>query len=205
MAIVEFDAAALIAASVRSISAATGTKLVLAYSGGVDSEILAHGLASYAKQHPEYHYLLVHVHHGLSVNADAWAAHCEMQALHYQLPIDIIHVQVNTGPRLSIEAEARRARYNAIKTVMATGDVLLTAHHVDDQLETVLLALKRGLGPKGLSAMGSVQQFDEDKVLLRPLLSIERAQIEAKAAELTLPHIEDESNGDDTYDRNFYV
>ena len=203
MTALEFDTTALIEAGVNSTSVTAGAKLVLAYSGGVDSEILAQGLASYAKQHPEYHYLLVHVHHGLSLNADAWAKHCEIQALHYQLPIDIIRVQVNTGPRLSIEAEARIARYKAIKALMDTGDILLTAHHLDDQLETVLLALKRGLGPKGLSAMGAVQQFDGDKVLLRPLLSIDRAQIEAKAEILALQHIEDESNTDDKYDRNF--
>lgn len=203
MATLEFDTAALIEASVNSTSIDAGAKLVLAYSGGVDSELLAQGLASYAKQHPEYRYLLVHVHHGLSSNADTWVAHCQRQAAHYQLPIEVVRVKVNTGPRLSIEAEARNARYKAIKSLMDSRDLLLTGHHLDDQLETVLLALKRGLGPKGLSAMGAVQSFDGDKVLARPLLSISREQIEAKAISLHLQHIEDESNCDDKYDRNF--
>jgi tRNA(Ile)-lysidine synthase len=203
MALVEFDIAALIEASVNAASIDAGAKLVLAYSGGVDSELLAQGLGCYAKLHPEYRYLLVHVHHGLSKNADMWVTHCQRQASQYQLPIEIVRVQVNTGPRLSIEAEARNARYKAIKSLMDSGDLLLTAHHLDDQLETVLLALKRGLGPKGLSAMGAVQTFDGDKVLSRPLLSISREQIEAKAASLNLQHIEDESNCDDKYDRNF--
>ncbi|MEC4727062.1 tRNA lysidine(34) synthetase TilS [Shewanella sp. D64] len=203
MAALEFDTAALIDASVNASLIRVGAKLVLAYSGGVDSAILAQGLASYAKLHPEYGYLLIHVHHGLSSNADMWVAHCQRQALHYQLPIEIVRVQVNTGPRLSIEAEARKVRYKAIKSLMDSGDLLLTGHHLDDQLETILLALKRGLGPKGLSAMGAVQSFDGDKVLSRPLLSISREQIEAKAAHLGLQHIEDESNCDDKYDRNF--
>ncbi|MFT5236048.1 MAG: tRNA(Ile)-lysidine synthase [Shewanella sp.] len=203
MATLIFDTNALIEASVSAALIDTGAKLVLAYSGGVDSELLAQGLASYAKQHPQYRYLLVHVHHGLSANADMWVEHCQRQALRYQLPIEVVHVQVNTGPRLSVEAEARNARYTAIKSLMDSGDLLLTAHHLDDQLETVLLALKRGLGPKGLSAMGAVQTFDGDKVLSRPLLSISREQIEAKAATLGLQHIEDESNCDDKYDRNF--
>ncbi|MBW8182456.1 tRNA lysidine(34) synthetase TilS [Shewanella nanhaiensis] len=198
-----FNTSALIEESIKSAKSHIGAKLVLAYSGGVDSEVLAQGLSSYAKSHPEFRYLLVHVHHGLSSNADAWVTHCQKQASDYQLPIEVVQVQVETGPRLSIEAEARRARYKAITSFMDTGDVLLTAHHLDDQLETVLLALKRGLGPKGLSAMGTLQVFDGDKQLLRPLLSVSREQIEAKASSLSLPHIEDESNTDDKYDRNF--
>lgn len=198
-----FNTSALIEESIKSAKINIGAKLVLAYSGGVDSEVLAQGLSFYAKSHPEFRYLLVHVHHGLSCNADAWVTHCQKQALDYQLPIEVVQVQVKTGPRLSIEAEARRARYKAITSFMDTGDVLLTAHHLDDQLETVLLALKRGLGPKGLSAMGAFQEFDGDKQLLRPLLSVSREQIESKASSLSLSHIEDESNADDKYDRNF--
>ncbi|WP_394388234.1 tRNA lysidine(34) synthetase TilS [Shewanella woodyi] len=198
-----FNTSVLIEESIKSAKINVGAKLVLAYSGGIDSEVLAQGLSLYAKSHPEFRYLLVHVHHGLSRNADAWVTHCQKQALDYQLPIEVVQVQVKTGPRLSIEAEARRARYKAITSFMDTGDVLLTAHHLDDQLETVLLALKRGLGPKGLSAMGALQVFDGDKQLLRPLLNVSREQIEAKAASLSLPHIEDESNADDKYDRNF--
>ncbi len=99
----------MIEESIKSAKSHIGAKLVLAYSGGVDSEVLAQGLSSYAKSHPEFRYLLVHVHHGLSSNADAWVTHCQKQASDYQLPIEVVQVQVETGPRLSIEAEARRA------------------------------------------------------------------------------------------------
>jgi len=177
-------------------------KLVLAYSGGVDSEVLAFGLSQFARQHPEFHYQLVYVHHGLSDNADSWAQHCLERGQHYGLPVTVERVTVNRGPRLSLEAEARKVRYQAIERHLTANDVLLTAHHEDDQLETILLALKRGQGPKGLAAMGQVQALAQGRQL-RPLLDISREQIEAYAKQQGLVHIEDESNQDDKYDRNF--
>ncbi|MCS6135451.1 tRNA lysidine(34) synthetase TilS [Shewanella baltica] len=177
-------------------------KLVLAYSGGVDSEVLAFGLSQFARQHPEFHYQLVYVHHGLSDNADSWAQHCLERGQHYGLPVTVERVTVNRGPRLSLEAEARKVRYQAIERHLSANDVLLTAHHEDDQLETILLALKRGQGPKGLAAMGQVQALAQGRQL-RPLLDISREQIEAYAKQQGLVHIEDESNQDDKYDRNF--
>lgn len=198
-----FNPSNLIGELVDQAGVKHGAKLVLAYSGGVDSELLALGLSEFAREHHEYRYLLVHVHHGLSDNADVWVSHCESRAGVYGLPISIKRVVVDIGPRKSIEAEARNARYDGIKSLMEPGDLLLTGHHLDDQLETVLLALKRGLGPKGLSAMGSTQVFDGDKQLIRPLLSISRELIEAKAKAVGLIHINDESNSDDKYDRNF--
>lgn len=183
-------------------SLAPDSKLVLAYSGGVDSEVLAFGLSQFARQHPEFNYQLVYVHHGLSDNAEAWAQHCLERGQHYDLPVTVERVAVNRGPRLSLEAEARKVRYQAIERHLSANDVLLTAHHEDDQLETILLALKRGQGPKGLAAMGQVQALAQGKQL-RPLLDISREQIEAYAKQQGLVHIEDESNQDDKYDRNF--
>lgn len=183
-------------------SLAPDSKLVLAYSGGVDSEVLAFGLSQFARQHPEFNYQLVYVHHGLSDNAEAWAQHCLERGQYYDLPVTVERVAVNRGPRLSLEAEARKVRYQAIERHLSENDVLLTAHHEDDQLETILLALKRGQGPKGLAAMGQVQALAQGKQL-RPLLDISREQIEAYAKHQGLVHIEDESNQDDKYDRNF--
>ena len=183
-------------------SLAPDSKLVLAYSGGVDSEVLAFGLSQFARKHPEFNYQLVYVHHGLSDNAEAWALHCLERGLYYDLPVTVERVVVNRGPRLSLEAEARKVRYQAIERHLSANDVLLTAHHEDDQLETILLALKRGQGPKGLAAMGQVQALAQGRQL-RPLLDISREQIEAYAKQQGLVHIEDESNQDDKYDRNF--
>ncbi|ABV88187.1 tRNA lysidine(34) synthetase TilS [Shewanella pealeana] len=178
-------------------------KLVLAYSGGVDSEILAHGLSQFAKANLDIECLLVHVHHGLSLNADSWAKHCASQAQYYELGCAIKRVEVKLAPRVSVEAQARTVRYQALLSELEQGDVLMTAHHQDDQLETVLLALKRGLGPKGLAAMGKVQCFEQQHWLIRPLLDFSKVEIEVYAKQHNISHIEDESNFDDKYDRNF--
>ncbi|UJF21135.1 tRNA lysidine(34) synthetase TilS [Shewanella sp. OMA3-2] len=181
---------------------ARAAKLVLAYSGGVDSEVLASGLSAFAHKYPHIACLLIHVHHGLSANANTWVQHCITRAGHYQLPIQIERVTVDKGPRQSLEAQARDARYQAFDRYLNSGDILLTAHHQDDQLETLLLALKRGQGPKGLGAMAAIQAYKQ-AWLVRPLLDISRDQIEQFSLLQRLIHIEDESNQDDSYDRNF--
>lgn len=194
------------------IGATADNHLWLGYSGGMDSELLAYTLARFRQTHPKtpYQVSLVHVHHGLSRNADAWAAHCRQRAEHYGLNFVLRKVQLELGSRVSIEAEARRARYQAIAELLNPGDILLTAHHQDDQLETLLLALKRGQGPKGLAAMGQAQHlaqtpWEESAPCwqLRPMLDSSRAQIEQAVASLELPYINDESNQDTQYDRNF--
>ncbi|MFV0511014.1 MAG: tRNA lysidine(34) synthetase TilS, partial [Shewanella algae] len=199
------------------IGATADNHLWLGYSGGMDSELLAYTLARFRETHPKtpYQVSLVHVHHGLSRNADAWAAHCRQRAEHYGLNFVLRKVQLELGPRVSIEAEARRARYQAIAEQLNPGDILLTAHHQDDQLETLLLALKRGQGPKGLAAMGQAQHLAFTSLArisraesapcwqLRPMLDSSRAQIEQAVASLELPYINDESNQDTQYDRNF--
>ncbi|MDC8853183.1 tRNA lysidine(34) synthetase TilS [Shewanella algae] len=194
------------------IGATADNHLWLGYSGGMDSELLAYTLARFRLNHPNtpYQISLVHVHHGLSCNADAWAAHCRQRAEHYGLNFVLRKVQLELGPRVSIEAEARRARYQAIAELLNPGDILLTAHHQDDQLETLLLALKRGQGPKGLAAMGQAQHLalisraeGAPCWQLRPMLDSSRAQIEQAVASLELPYINDESNQDTQYDRNF--
>ncbi|BCV27427.1 tRNA lysidine(34) synthetase TilS [Shewanella algae] len=199
-------------ALLEQIGATADNHLWLGYSGGMDSELLAYTLARFRQTHPKtpYQISLVHVHHGLSCNADAWAAHCRQRAEHYGLNFVLRKVQLQLGPRVSIEAEARRARYQAIAELLNPGDILLTAHHQDDQLETLLLALKRGQGPKGLAAMGQAQHLalisraeGAPCWQLRPMLDSSRAQIEQAVASLELPYINDESNQDTQYDRNF--
>jgi tRNA(Ile)-lysidine synthase len=177
-------------------------KIVLAYSGGVDSEVLAAGLSLFSQFHPQIDCRLLHVHHGLSAHADSWTEHCRNRAALYGLPLIVEKVSVQKAKRESLEANARAARYQAIAKHLNSDDVLLTAHHEDDQLETLLLALKRGQGPKGLAAMGECQRKD-NYWLLRPLLTVSRQEIEALASVEALIHIEDESNQDACFDRNF--
>ncbi|SHI10619.1 tRNA(Ile)-lysidine synthase [Ferrimonas marina] len=185
-----------------ALSQAQPKRVWLGYSGGVDSQLMATLLARWQSHHPDIPCHLLHVHHGLSANADSWAEHCQRSAEQLGLAIEIIPVQLNPGPRESVEALARTARYQAFKQRICAQDILLTGHHLDDQAETLLLALKRGSGPKGLSAMPAQQPLGAGR-LLRPWLAFERAELEAAARELGLAHIEDDSNQDLRFDRNF--
>lgn len=177
-----------------------GLKLVLGLSGGIDSVSLLHAL-----RHPQFsHYEMscVHVHHGLSPQADAWADFCETLCAQYGLALRVHRVLVNRDDPAGIEGAARAARQQVFAQLDA--DVLLTAHHQNDQAETLLLQLLRGAGPKGLAAMAEWQPRSGWRAAqLRPWLQITRMQIERYAREQALEWIEDDSNSDTAYSRNF--
>ena len=175
-------------------------QLVLGLSGGLDSMVLLE-LCHQLTQSSTIKLSAVYIHHGLSANADQWAAFCQQQCLQRNIAFEVQKVQLNSNA--NIEAQARAARYSALAAFVVTPQTaLLTAHHADDQLETLLLALKRGAGPAGLSAIAAVQPFAAGW-LLRPLLEFSREQLEAFAKEQQLEWIEDESNNDSRFDRNF--
>jgi len=181
--------------------------LVIAYSGGVDSQVLLHALASIKKRSDTPLELLnnltvCHVNHGLSANADAWQSFAQQTCQKLTLALKVCHVNVQAQAQQSLEALARDARYQALHSIYEQPSLIITGHHSDDQAETFLLALKRGSGLKGLSAMAAETKKAKD-LLIRPLLNISRAEIidYAKAHELTW--IEDESNTDTRFDRNF--
>lgn len=179
----------------------SGTKVVLAFSGGVDSRLLLELLSRYQQAHSiECH--AVYVHHGLSSNADDWADKCLLWAKQVGISCSIERVSLDISNGESIELLAREARYQALTKYIQEGDILLTGQHADDQLETFLLALKRGSGPKGLSSMAESMPFSSGS-LVRPLLTIKRKSIEDAATKLGLEWVEDESNQDTRYDRNF--
>ncbi|UPR35061.1 tRNA lysidine(34) synthetase TilS [Vibrio cyclitrophicus] len=187
--------------SVLHQSALKPSRLIVAFSGGVDSRVLLELAAQYAQTH-NIECRAVHVHHGLSDNADCWANQCQVwcDALSVSLAVERVSLDTNSGE--SIEKLARDARYQAFKKHIRQGDVLVTGQHIDDQVETFLLALKRGSGPKGLSSMAKVMPFD-DAYIVRPLLSVTRTDIEASARDMALTWVEDESNQDVRFDRNF--
>jgi len=180
-------------------------QLVLAYSGGLDSHVLLHLLAQYKHAYPQHEYLAVHVHHGLSDNADTWLVHCRNTAELLDVAFVAEKVQLNIGNRESLEATARAARYQAIAKHLSADSVLLLGQHVDDQLETFLLQLKRGAGVKGLSAMAANMPFIEvsGAQICRPLLTATQTQLQEYAQAQQLIWVEDESNQDQSYDRNF--
>lgn len=175
--------------------------ILVAFSGGLDSTVLLHQLVQWREQHPEVALRAIHIHHGLSPHADSWVQHCESVCMQWQVPLVVERVHLEDDG-LGIEAQARRARYQAFAQTLLPGEVLMTAQHLDDQCETFLLALKRGSGPAGLSAMGENSPFAGTQ-LIRPLLAQTREALEAWARQHELCWIEDESNQDDTYDRNF--
>ncbi len=168
-----------------------GGRLVVGYSGGLDSTVLLHVLA--ALRGPlGFTLSALHVHHGLSANADAWAAHCRRTCAGLEVPLRVERVAVTragAGP----EAAARAARYAAFAALDADG--LALAHQRDDQAETVLLQLLRGGGPRGLAAMPEARALGSGGPrLIRPLLDMSRAELEAWGREHGLAWIEDESN-----------
>lgn len=175
---------------------------MIAYSGGLDSHVLLHALASLRQEYPQIMLRAVHVHHGLNEMADVWQAHCQRACEQLQVPFSCYRLQINKQNGESLEAIARQARYQLLAEKLQTNECLLTAHHQNDQAETLLLQLLRGAGPSGLAAMPVSKAFAHT-VHLRPLLDISRAQLEDYAQQNQLHWIEDDSNQDLRFDRNF--
>ncbi len=178
-------------------------ELIIAYSGGIDSQVLLHALVQLRHKRLISNEITVcHVNHGLSKNADSWQTLAEQECIKLSVNLVVKRVNVQEKAQQSLEALARDARYSALKSLREKKSIVLTGHHSDDQSETFLLALKRGAGLKGLSAMSEQIQLGQH-VLVRPLLSISRQEIEEYANIHQLQWVEDESNFDTCFDRNF--
>lgn len=170
----------------------------IGFSGGLDSTVLLHALVQL--QLP-VQLRALHINHQISPNADAWQIQCADFCARYSVPFHAEKVRVeNTGK--GIEDAARVARYSVFEKNLAPGDCLLTAHHANDQAETLLLRLMRGTGPRGLAAMAAERALGAG-LLARPLLHFTRTGLEAYAQVHQLSWVDDESNLDDDYDRNF--
>ncbi len=177
--------------------------IVIAYSGGVDSQVLLYALAKLKGQGLIANPITAcHVNHGLSDNAQAWQLFAEKSCKALSVDLKVACVNVKAKAQHSLEALARDARYQALTQVNKQASFIITGHHSDDQSETFLLALKRGSGIKGLSAMAK-QTMLAQHYLVRPLLAITRDDIVAYAKAHQLDWVEDESNTDTRFDRNF--
>lgn len=170
--------------------------LWLGLSGGCDSVVLLHILSSLGLGRIS----AIHVHHGLSPNADAWAEFCAGYCERLAIPLTIRNVTVDVSSGLGLEAAARAARYAAFAECV--GGSLLLAQHRGDQAETVLFNLLRGTGVTGAAGMPAERSFGKLQ-LLRPLLDVSRAEIESYASAEGLAWITDESNADTGLTRNF--
>jgi tRNA(Ile)-lysidine synthase len=186
----------------RALAGLAGRRLAVALSGGRDSTALLHACAVIAPRHG-IALSAIHVHHGLSAHADAWAAACERSAASLTVPLVGRRVAVaNAGD--GIEAAARRARYAALRSTARERaiDAIALAHHEDDQAETLLLQALRGAGPHGLAAMAPVRRDADGLVWVRPLLGVARSAIEAHVARYALAYVDDDSNDAPRHRRN---
>lgn len=175
----------------------------VALSGGVDSVVLLHLMTTMRKQYPELEIEAVYVNHGLSQHAGEWQRFCQSLCEELDVAFKAVHVEIVERSRTSLEAQAREARYQALDENCLAGSVLLLGQHLNDQLETFLLRLKRGSGLQGLASMQQQRLLASERVCFRPLINITREQIEQFADEFAITHITDDSNSDERFDRNF--
>ena len=183
------------------LNARTASACWVAFSGGVDSHVLLHALAS-RRDELAQPLGAVHVDHGLHGHSPAWAEHCRRVCVGLGLEFVLLSGDARAVPGESPEAAARDLRYGLLADWLPAGALLLSAHHQDDQAETLLLQLLRGAGPKGLSAMPASAPLGEG-TLLRPLLDCGRDDLLAYARARGLEWLEDPSNADTRLDRNF--
>jgi tRNA(Ile)-lysidine synthase len=175
--------------------------IVVAYSGGRDSHVLLHALW---KLKPQFGFQLraIHVNHGLQKDADNWVFHCQQTCQQYQVPLQIVSLQLTIPPGESLENVARIKRYAAFADLLQEKDILLTAHTQSDQAETFLLQMIRGSGLQGLGAIAPGKSLGKAK-LARPLLDVSRDTIALYAKTEQLTWIEDKSNNDLRFRRNY--
>lgn len=174
------------------------TRLYVGFSGGLDSTVLLHALKSIPELLPKL--AVLHVNHGLSPNALAWEDHCEKVCKDWSLNSIVHHANLALGGNM--EARAREARYRFFIDVLEENDILVLAHHQDDQAETLLLNLCRGAGVDGLAAMPALSGLGGG-TLARPLLHVSRSQLLDYARHHKLYWIDDESNQDVSFSRNY--
>ncbi|MBU0656683.1 MAG: tRNA lysidine(34) synthetase TilS [Gammaproteobacteria bacterium] len=178
------------------------TAYLIAFSGGLDSHVLLHSAAQLRAVHPHLNLRAVHVDHGLQTPSVGWARHCRQVCEKLAVPFACEHLKLKPVLGESVEAAARTARYAAFTRHLRSGEMLLTAHHRNDQAETLLLHLVRGSGVDGLAAMPEVRTFALGR-LGRPLLAFTRQDLQAYADLHQLDYVEDPSNQDVRFDRNY--
>ena len=177
-------------------------RIWIAFSGGMDSHVLLHAFADLKVRLNDVELQAVHIDHGLNEKSESWSQQCQQVCESYDIPVKIVRVDARHDKGESPEAAARHARYDAFKELLKEGDCVVTAHHQDDQAETLLLQLARGGGPAGLASMPVLGRF-HSAWLARPLLNFTREQLSDYAQGENLQWIDDPSNFDINFDRNF--
>jgi tRNA(Ile)-lysidine synthase len=176
-------------------------RLYVGFSGGLDSTVLLHALVHARAKHWRGRTVALHANHGLHASAQDWQRHCDACCRGLDVPLRSSELAIEVLGA-GTEAAARTARYAWFDQHLEHGDLLLLAHHQDDQAETLLLRLLRGAGPEGLAGMPAQRDIGAGR-LLRPLLSLPRQVLEDYARLHALEWVEDPSNASSDYDRNF--
>ena len=176
-------------------------KYWIAYSGGADSAALLYAMVG-VKDQLKASVAAIHINHGLHEKANEWQNLCEAQCATLGISLTCKSVELTKQPRDSFEAQARNARYAAMKSAMQAGDMLLTAHHADDQAETLLLHLVRGAGLDGLSGIRPIHK-QGDYWIARPFLATRRSELQQFLADQNGQSAEDPSNEDCSIRRNY--
>jgi len=176
-------------------------QFLVGFSGGADSTALLHALyENRAELQAPFH--AIHFHHGLNAGADDWQQHCQEFCLERGIEFTSRNLEIRQVSGTSIEEESRNRRYQAIGEILQAGDIYLTAHHADDQAETLFLNLMRGSGVEGLAGIPDLRRLGKGWVA-RPLLNTGRDELKAFLNRHDIAWLEDPSNKDESFDRNF--
>jgi len=194
-----FSAEAFAAVLESAAGSGVSGPFCVALSGGLDSTV---ALLALVESRPAGTVRAIHVDHGLHPDAALWRQHCRDLCQALRVPVSDAVIEVARQPGESPEAAAREARYACLAKALRDGETLVTGHHADDQLETVLLQLFRGSGPAGLAGMPPVAVFPPG-LLFRPLLSWTRSELREWAESRRIRWLEDPSNSDAAFDRNY--
>jgi len=183
------------------LSLTQGSTIYVAFSGGLDSHVLLHALSCLAADYP-FSIFAVHVNHSIHLSSTEWANHCQEICDDLGVPLVVKTVTVAAEKGESLEALARDARYTALAEVLPENGICMTAQHINDQTETVVLQLLRGAGVHGLAAMPARKAFAAGHIV-RPLLDFSRESLVDYARLNGLHWVEDPGNQDSQFDRNF--
>lgn len=190
-------------AQLSALNLAPGQQIVVALGGGADSQTILDLTLRFRDEHPEFSYLAIHLDHYFHPDSPKWAEFLRKWCVQHDIAAIVEPLPVPTGARMSKEEQGRNARYNRLAELTQPDAVILLGQHRNDQAETFLLQLKRGSGPKGLSAMASEAPFTDNRRLFRPLLAVTKAEIYAYARAHNVQWIEDDTNTDTSIERNF--
>ena len=179
----------------------TENRIFVAFSGGLDSTALLFLCNKALKQKKISNLKAIHINHNLSKNSDDWQQHCESFCRSNNIEFESFVVEV-PNLRSSIESQARQARFKIFESLLDENDQILLAHHRDDVFETILLRLFRGTGVDGLSGLNEKRSLGKGEII-RPFLNLSKSDLEIFVHKNDLPFVEDDTNLNNDFDRNF--